>query len=64
MTVVKRKNPFDKCRKHAVLIARTKGMGVGACPYKNPPYSTVWIKAYSRACQADFLLANKGKTSC
>lgn len=47
-----KRNPFEKCRENAKDKALNHGK-ISDCPYKKPPYKTVWIEAFSEASQQD-----------
>ena len=53
-----RKNPFSDCRRDAKFSA-LKGRGVGSCPYKNPPYKTVWVETFATASQLNLMKLRK-----
>lgn len=49
-----RRNLFDTVRAHAVNAAH-QGLGVSACPYRARNYQTVWVRAFAKASQADWV---------
>ncbi|WP_156490659.1 MULTISPECIES: hypothetical protein [unclassified Oleiphilus] len=52
-----RTNSAESVRQHAIEKAKA-GLGISSCPYpKKSPFQAVWIKAFVREAQLDWISA-------
>ncbi len=47
-----RRSPFTDCRADAIEAAN-KRRGYSVCPYRKPPYRSVWLKQYDKTAQKE-----------